>query len=280
MLRGFGGFDDDPFFADFREQHRQINSMFDNFGFGSMLHRDPFMALTDGRTTTGLQQRHNRHPGGSAMAPFGMFDDMFANMNNMMTSMHQNFDRGISTNPNAHTYSQSSVMTYSNVGDGAPKVYQASSSTRTAPGGIKETRNSVRDSQSGTERMAVGRHIGERGHIVEKSRNRRTREEEEHQEFLNLDEDEAPQFNNEWRDKAYASRSNRSVTNGYGGHHRNDRPRNQYAAITEGRENSSRDRSPLRYTSERTHHSQPTQSREHIPPRPTGPSKKGRAYKQ
>ena len=42
-----------------------------------------------------------------------------------------------SGNPNSgHFYSSSSVMSYSNSGDGAPRVYQASSSTRQGPGGV------------------------------------------------------------------------------------------------------------------------------------------------
>lgn len=38
--------------------------------------------------------------------------------------------------PNCHSYSSSSVVSYSMGEDGSPKVYQASSSTRTAPGGV------------------------------------------------------------------------------------------------------------------------------------------------
>lgn len=53
---------------------------------------------------------------------------------------------------------------------------------------IRETRQSVRDSESGLERMAIGHHIGDRAHIVERSRNRRTGDREERQDFINLDE--------------------------------------------------------------------------------------------
>jgi len=42
----------------------------------------------------------------------------------------------MSTDPNSHSYMQSSVMSYSNTGQGAPKVYQATSATRQAPGGV------------------------------------------------------------------------------------------------------------------------------------------------
>ena len=41
--------------------------------------------------------------------------------------------------PNAHTFSSSSVMHYSSNGGqgGQPKVYHASTSTRQAPGGVR-----------------------------------------------------------------------------------------------------------------------------------------------
>ena len=67
-------------------------------------------------------------------------------------------------------YSSSSVMTYSNNGDGAPKVYQASSQVRQGPGGVKETRQMMRDSEKGIEKVAVGHHIGERAHVIERKK--------------------------------------------------------------------------------------------------------------
>lgn len=56
---------------------------------------------------------------------------------------------------------------------------------------IRETRQSMRDSESGLERLAIGHHIGERAHIMERSRNRRTGDREERQDFINLDEGES-----------------------------------------------------------------------------------------
>lgn len=78
---------------------------------------------------------------------------------------------------NGHCYTQSSVMHFSNVPgeDGQPQIYQATSSTRLAPGGvcchsyrllcfyflqIKESRKAVRDSHTGIHKMAVSHHIG------------------------------------------------------------------------------------------------------------------------
>lgn len=48
----------------------------------------------------------------------------------------------------------------------------------------------MRDSESGFERMAIGHHIGDRAHIMERSRNRRTGDREERQDFINLEESE------------------------------------------------------------------------------------------
>ena len=43
----------------------------------------------------------------------------------------------MANNPNAHTFSSSTVMSYSSGGDGQqPQVYRASKSTRTGPGGV------------------------------------------------------------------------------------------------------------------------------------------------
>ena len=43
------------------------------------------------------------------------------------------------SDPNVHSYSSSSVMTFSSDGGGGrPRVYQASSSTRAGPGGVSE----------------------------------------------------------------------------------------------------------------------------------------------
>lgn len=68
------------------------------------------------------------------------------------------------------------------------QVYQASTTTRTAPGGVREVHRSVSDSRSGVRKMAVGRHLGERGHVIEKEQNLRTGDAEEREDFINIDE--------------------------------------------------------------------------------------------
>lgn len=150
---------------------------------------------------------------------------------------------------NCQTFSSSTVISYSNTGDGAPKVYQETSEMRSAPGGvswrasplregriewqpqkpwllflglgcgrfvcprlvwpglwkgqlsvlcsapsqIRETRRTVRDSDSGLEQMSIGHHIRDRAHILQRSRNHRTGDQEERQDYINLDESE-PSF--------------------------------------------------------------------------------------
>lgn len=206
-------FDDDPFFPGHREHMRQMEEMFRGpFGFppGGML------GITDGRAG---QERNNsqqiqRHQHGGVLAPVGFFDfgfnNMFQNMRRMMDDMHSTFETA-QANPNSHMYTQQSFMSYSNVGGGQPRIYQASSSTTQAPGGIREIRKTVRDSETGVEKIAVGRHLGERAHIEQRQRNRRTGEQEENQEYINLDEEEAPQFDREWEERTRQKRHDQGL---------------------------------------------------------------------
>lgn len=210
-------FDEDPFFSDPIRAHRDhMRHMMRSFSepFGG-----PFLpSLTDGRNrsrdmaeqSSSSQALRGQHrdmsrsllPFGSIdntdmmMNPFGMFDNMMANMRNRMGEMHRNVEN---TDSNTHSFSSSSVMTYSKVGNEPPKVYQATSSTRRAPGGIKETRRAVKDSESGLEKMSIGHHIQDRGHVVEKKFNKKTGEKEFNQDFENLDESEAQTFDEEWQ---------------------------------------------------------------------------------
>ncbi|XP_014741638.1 PREDICTED: myeloid leukemia factor 1 isoform X2 [Sturnus vulgaris] len=142
--------------------------------------------------------------------PFSAMDRMMSNMRNSMLEMHRKFD-DLSIQPSGgHSFSSSSMMTYSKVGDEPPKVFQASAQTRTAPGGIKETRRALKDSESGLEKIAIGHHIQDRAHVVKKSRNSRTGDEEMNQEFINLDESEAATFDEEWQKEIMKFRPCRS----------------------------------------------------------------------
>ncbi|XP_053566064.1 myeloid leukemia factor 1 isoform X2 [Bombina bombina] len=210
-------FEEDPFFSDpFRAHQEHVRQMMRSFSdpFG----RDPFFSTTDGRsrgrrgqedTQVALREDHRAsslchmpHQGFSNMSsdlmdPFHSMDNMMTNMRNRMLNIHKQFE-GLADNPDSHLFSSSSVMTYSKVGDEPPKIFQATSQTRKAPGGIKETKKAIRDSETGIEKMAIGHHIKDRGHVIKKSVNNKTGDRELNQEFLNIDEEEAPQFNDEW----------------------------------------------------------------------------------
>ncbi|XP_037382118.1 myeloid leukemia factor 1 isoform X4 [Talpa occidentalis] len=177
-------FEDDPFFSDSFMAHREsMRHMMKNFSepFG----RD-FLSISDGR---GRAHNHRGHRDGE-----------------------NSLAGHLSMDPNGHSFSSSSVMTYSKVGDEPPKVFQASTQTRRAPGGIKETRRTLRDSDSGLEKMAVGHHLHDRAHVIKKSKNNKTGDEEVNQEFINMNESDAHAFNDEWQSE---------ILKYQGGHRRN-----------------------------------------------------------
>uniref|UniRef100_A0A8C3LH88 Myeloid leukemia factor 1 n=1 Tax=Chrysolophus pictus TaxID=9089 RepID=A0A8C3LH88_CHRPC len=213
-------FEEDPFFRDpFAAHHEYMRQMMRSFSdpFG----RDPFLSITDGRERTADRRarqdsqvalRGNRRQDADFGDPFFAMDRMMSNMRNSMLEMQRKFD-DLSVHPDAHTFSSSSVMTYSKVGDEPPKVFQASAQTRTAPGGVKETRKALKDSESGVEKMAIGHHIRDRAHVVKKSKNRKTGDEEMNQEFINLDENEAQSFDEEWQKEISKFKPSRSRCN-------------------------------------------------------------------
>lgn len=137
---------------------------------------------------------------------FGNFGSMMSNMNNM-----SNMNMMVSGNHPGQSFSSTTFMSYSSNGpNGQPQVYKASSSTRTGPGGIKETKKAVSDSRTGVKKLAIGHHIGDRAHIIERQQNLYSGDQEENQEYINLEDDEAEEFNNEWRNKAQNLNSHRS----------------------------------------------------------------------
>lgn len=121
--------------------------------------------------------------------------------------------------PNCHSFSSSSVVTMTTDEHGQPQVYQASQSTRTAPGGVKETRRSLQDSRTGLQELTIGHHLDDRAHIVGRKRNRRTGHEDHSVEYVNLDEEDAEGFSQEWQQRAQCSSSSMP------------RPRSMYAAL-------------------------------------------------
>ncbi|XP_027503119.1 myeloid leukemia factor 1 isoform X2 [Corapipo altera] len=220
MFGGLGRcFEEDPFFRDpFAAHHEHMRQVMRSFSepFG----REPFPSLPEGRDRgeralerrtrpdSRLAPRGNRRDADFG-DPFSAMDRMMSNMRNSMLEMHRKFD-DLSMNPDGHTFSSSSMMTYSKVGDEPPKVFQASAQTRTAPGGVKETRKALKDSESGLEQMAIGHHIQDRAHVIKKSKNCKTGDEEMNQEFINLDENEAESFDEEWQKEVMKFRPSRT----------------------------------------------------------------------
>ncbi|XP_066992508.1 myeloid leukemia factor isoform X2 [Anabrus simplex] len=178
-----GDFEDDPFFGPHMRSMRQMNNMMNS------MFANPF-GFMGGMDTPAIGSSRGSHD----IMPFG-----FPSMN--MNRLFVDLDR-MGNDPNCHAFSSSTVMTMSRGPDGQPQVYQASSSMRSAPGGIKETKKTVCDSRSGVKKMAIGHHIGERAHVLEREQNLHSGEREERQEFINLDEEEAEDFNKEFEQKA------------------------------------------------------------------------------
>jgi len=192
---------DDPFFSHHSALMGDMNQMMANFhgSFGLPPGSSIMSAPRLPHQITpfnGIAASH--HP-----AMFGNMDAMFSGL--------QNSGLG-------QSYSSTKIMSYSNTGQGQPKYYEATSSITQGPNGVRQTRNSERNSVTGLDRMAVGHHINERGHIMERSRNRHTNEREEKQDFINIDEEDKDSFHREWKEKSRSGQTGRSIAR----NHRNE----------------------------------------------------------
>uniref|UniRef100_A0A3B4A4V1 Myeloid leukemia factor 1 n=1 Tax=Periophthalmus magnuspinnatus TaxID=409849 RepID=A0A3B4A4V1_9GOBI len=215
--RIFKEFEEDPFFRDSFRAHTEHMQHFTR-SFSEPFDASVMPSLTDGTSQGGrmaqsnsphaLTQNQRVRNVFSLLNPIGIVNNMITNMRNRV-DMPRDF-----VSENGHSFSSSSVMTYSKVGNEPPKVFQASSSTLRAPGGIKETRQAIKDSESGLQKMAIGHHIQDRGHIMEKKFNNKTGEKEFNQDFQNLDESEAEAFDEEFKQKVSTVKSDghRSVS--------------------------------------------------------------------
>lgn len=188
-----GDFEDDPFFGSHMQSMQRINSMMNS------MFADPFGMMGGPQAIMDGHHQQNRM-GGMQMMPFGFPAMQSMSMGRLFSDLEN-----MNQNPNCHSYTSSSIMTMTSGSDGRPQVYQESMSTLTAPGGVKETKKTVSDSRTGTRKMAIGHHIGERAHILERQQNMRSGEQEEHQEFINLEEEEAETFNKEWESRTKRS---------------------------------------------------------------------------
>uniref|UniRef100_A0A2K5YDT8 Myeloid leukemia factor 1 n=1 Tax=Mandrillus leucophaeus TaxID=9568 RepID=A0A2K5YDT8_MANLE len=123
---------------------QMMRSLSESFG------RD-LLSIPDGRGRARNHRGHNDEDSLTAMScslvsfgsfggmhtdvsPFQTVDQMVSNMRNYMQKLERNFGQ-LSLDPNGHSFCSSSVMTYSKIGDEPPKVFQASTQTRRAPGG-------------------------------------------------------------------------------------------------------------------------------------------------
>lgn len=150
-------------------------------------------AITNGGFAHQQQNRQMAMPTpfGGGLMPFGF--PAMPNMNRLLSVADGN---------HGASFSSSSVISMSHGPDGRPLVYQATSSTKTGPGGIRETQKTVQDSRTGVKKMAIGHHIGERAHIIEREQNLRSGQHEERQDFINLEEEEAEDFDREFTQKS------------------------------------------------------------------------------
>lgn len=167
---------------------RQMNSMMMNSMFA-----DPFGMFDMGmhqqqhQGQSALTGAHHHQQRNASLMPFG-----FSSMPNINRLMNLQIPEG------ATSYSSSHVVSMTHGQDGRPQVYKATSSTKTGPGGIRETQKTVQDSRTGVKKMAIGHHIGDRAHVIEREQNVRTGHEEERQDFINLEEEEAQDFDREF----------------------------------------------------------------------------------
>uniref|UniRef100_A0A6B2EBI9 Putative myeloid leukemia factor n=1 Tax=Phlebotomus kandelakii TaxID=1109342 RepID=A0A6B2EBI9_9DIPT len=180
-------FDDDPFFGHHLRSMRQMSNMMNS------LLSDPF-GMFGGFDGLGGGAPALMGGGQTALTPFG-----FPNINRLLASPGSFMPNH---HPGMQSYSSSSYMSMTSGPDGRPHVYQASSSTKTGPGGLCETQKTEQDSRTGIKKMAIGHHIGERAHVIEREQNARTGSEEERQDYINLDEDDAEDFNREFISKS------------------------------------------------------------------------------
>lgn len=144
----------------------------------------------------------------SSMMPHGFMSPMSMMMMDPFQGMQQAMTMANNTN-GAFSYCSSSVTSYTTDEQGRPQVYQQSREIKQGPGGVKETKEAVRDTKSGHQELAIGHHLYDKAHIKKKSRNVLTKEEEQGEEFVNVDESEAESFEQAW------ARQARNITPAY-----------------------------------------------------------------
>ncbi|XP_078266187.1 myeloid leukemia factor 1 [Rhinoraja longicauda] len=199
----FREMEDDPFFADpFHSHQENLRQLMSSFPV--QLDQDLLVNSPNGKKSTQpcpkpkCPKEASKQPVASCSGD--PFNQMMEQMRQEMLDMQRNIKHG-SCNTDDHTLNTSTVMSYAKVGNEPPKVFQASTHVHHVPGGIKETRRAVKDSESGIDKLSIGHHIKDRGHVIQKCKNQLTGDEEVDQEFINLNEDDAQLFDCEWQEK-------------------------------------------------------------------------------
>jgi len=198
-----GDMEDDTFFSSHMRTMRQMNNMMNS------LFADPFGMLAPPTQQQAIQHHQHHHRNSisnihNTLMNFGM-GGFGLPFNRIMSSSLDSLGDphfGTAGHMGGTSFSSSTVVSMTSGPDGRPQVYKATSSTRTGPGGVKEVQRTVTDSVTGTKKMAIGHHIGERAHIIEREHNMHSGDQEERQDFINIEEDEAEEFNREWENKA------------------------------------------------------------------------------
>ena len=175
-----------------REMDRMMNSMMDPFGmFGGQ-------RLFGGMLEDGSPRRGPANNSLSLMNDFGFGGGLFGGLMRQMEDMQN----AAINDPNTHVFSQSTMISYDGTNGGQPRIVEKSIRKT---GDVKETRSSVRQGEGGIgDRMAIEHTIGNRTHVIEKKRDRDGRIREQ-QHFVNLDQNEAEDF-----DREFASRVRRN----------------------------------------------------------------------
>lgn len=156
--------------------------------------------------------------------PFQMINSMpmmpFGGTSSVHHHHHITPYSALSNTPSVHSYSHFSSSVITNDEYGRPQIYETTAMHRSAPGaykcplqrflswsscagGVRETRSTMRDSRTGMHQMSIGHHIHDRAHIRQRSRNYYTGTQEHNDEYINLAEEEAPEFNREWQRRAH-----------------------------------------------------------------------------
>lgn len=158
--------------------------MFGDMGFG----QDPMMQPPGGHGMSMLPH--------GFMSPMSMMMDPFQHMQQAMSMANDGH------NNSGFSYCSSSVVSYTTDEHGRQQVYQSSNEVKQGPGGVKETKSSVRDSRTGHQELAIGHHLYDKGLVKKKSKNAYTGEVEQCEDFIGIDETEADAFERNWMNQA------------------------------------------------------------------------------